>query len=142
MPNLMSEPNENGMPSVTSWIEAYGRAWRDRDDDAVGELFTNGAVYRSHPFREPLRGREAIRDYWRQATGPLTSIVVTFGRPIADGCRAAVEWWAVLGDGQAATTLPGALILRFDEHGQCEELREYWHVQEGRGIPAPSGWGQ
>ncbi len=65
MPNLMSELNENGIPSVPSWIEAYGRAWRDRDEGAVGELFADGAVYRSHPFREPLRGREAILGYWR-----------------------------------------------------------------------------
>ena len=142
MPGLMSELKEKGMPSVTSWIEAYGRAWRDRDDDAVGELFTDRAVYRSHPFREPLRGREAIRGYWRQATGPLTSVDVEFGRPIADGHHAAVEWWAILGDGQAEMTLPGALILRFDEHGQCEELREYWHLQEDRSIPAPGGWGE
>jgi len=130
------------LPSVASWIEAYGRAWRERDDQAVGELFTDGAVYRSHPFREPLAGREAIRAYWRQATGPQTSIALEFGRPITDGPRAAVEWWAILGEEQAVMTLPGMLILRFDQSGQCEELREYWHLQEDKSIPAPGGWGQ
>ena len=69
------------MQSVHDWIKAYGRAWEDRDDDAVGELFFPGAIYRSHPFREPLRGRDAIRTYWRQATGSLTGISLTFGRP-------------------------------------------------------------
>ena len=69
------------MPSVHDWIKAYGRAWEDRDDHAVGELFTPGAIYRSHPFREPLRGRDAIRTYWRQATGSLTGISLTFGPP-------------------------------------------------------------
>ena len=78
---------ETDVPSVHDWIKAYGRAWEDRDDDAVGELFAPGAIYRSHPFREPLRGRDAIRTYWRQATGSLTGISLTFGRPITDGAR-------------------------------------------------------
>lgn len=130
------------MSFIDSWIEAYGRAWEDRDDHAVGELFAPSAIYWSHPFREPFRGRGAIRAYWRQATGSLTGITVKFGLPIANGSRAAVEWWAILGGDQGTATLPGALILRFDRDGYCEELREYWHVDESRAIPAPTGWGQ
>jgi len=139
-----SAPSQEGndMLSIASWIEAYRRAWEDRNDLAVGELFTQDAIYRSHPFREPLLGREAIRAYWRQATDSLTSVAVEFGRPVTGGSRAAVEWWAILRDEDTATTLPGALILRFDRHGRCEELREYWHLEEGRSIPAPHGWGQ
>jgi len=130
------------VPSVHDWIKAYGRAWEDRDDHAVGELFTPDATYRSHPFREPLRGRDAIRAYWRQATGSLTSASLTFGRPITEGAHTAVEWWAILRSGQGTATLPGALILRFSPDGRCEELREYWHLDEDHAIPAPAGWGQ
>ncbi len=130
------------MTPVTSWIEAYRRAWEDRDDEALGALFTRDAVYRSHPFRDPLRGREAIRAYWRDATGPLTSAAVEFGMPVTDGPRTAVEWWAILRDEQATSTLPGALLLRFDDQGKCEELREYWHIAAGQDIPAPPGWGR
>ena len=123
------------MPSVHDWIKAYGRAWEDRDDDAVGELFFPGAIYRSHPFREPLRGRDAIRTYWRQATGSLTGISLTFGRPITDGAHTSVEWWAILRSDQGTATLSGALILRFGTDGRCEELREYWHLDEDHAIP-------
>ena len=130
------------MPSVHDWIKAYGRAWEDRDDDAVGELFFPGAIYRSHPFREPLRGRDAIRTYWRQATGSLTGISLTFGRPITDGAHTSVEWWAILRSDQETATLSGALILRFGPDGRCEELREYWHLDEDHAIPAPDGWGR
>lgn len=130
------------MLPIADWIEGYRSAWEDRDDQAAGELFTDGAVYWSHPFRQPFRGREAIRGYWRQATGSLTGITLTFGRPIADGSRAAVEWWAILHSDQGTATLPGALILRFDQDGSCEELREYWHLEQDRAIPAPDGWGQ
>ena len=130
------------MLSVNDWIEAYGRAWETRDDQAVGELFSNDAAYWSHPFRQPFHGRDAIRAYWRQATGSLTGISLNFGRPIADGSRAAVEWWAILHGDQQTATLPGALILRFDRNGCCEELREYWHLDQDRAIAAPEGWGR
>jgi ketosteroid isomerase-like protein len=33
--------------TVDEWVEAYGRAWREKDADAVVELFTEDAEYRS-----------------------------------------------------------------------------------------------
>ena len=49
---------------------------------------------------------------------------------------------ASLHSDEGTVTLPGALILRFDPNGYCEELREYWHLDPDRAIPAPEGWGQ
>ena len=126
--------------TVTQWIEAYGRAWRERDPDAAAALFTADAVYRAHPLREPHRGQAAIREYWSGATGRQAEIDLRFGTPIVAGERAAVEWWAqMLSDGEEVT-LPGILYLRFAPDGRCEELREAWHAQEGRTAP-PDGWG-
>ncbi len=130
------------MIPIDRWIGAYGQAWEDGDDEAVAELFTPEAIYRSHPFREPIRGRDAIRAYWRQATGDLTGVSLKFGLPIANGSRAAVEWWAILTSDQGTATLPGALIVAFDPNGYCAELREYWHLDEDHAISAPDGWGQ
>jgi hypothetical protein len=57
------------MLSIDRWISAYGRAWEDGDDPAVAELFTQDAIYRSHPFREPMR--EAVRSAPIGARRPL-----------------------------------------------------------------------
>ncbi|MGH2555676.1 MAG: nuclear transport factor 2 family protein [Actinomycetota bacterium] len=122
------------------WLELYGKAWRERDAKGLGEIFTDNAVYRSQPFREPHVGTEAIREYWRQATADQEEIDLRFGTPIVAGSRAAVEWWAQIRTGGEEITLPGILYLRFAADGRCEELREAWHVQEGRHDP-PSGWG-
>jgi hypothetical protein len=37
-------------------------------------------------------------------------------------------------------TLPGCLLLDFDDNGLCTALREYWHFQPGSYSPPP-GWG-
>jgi SnoaL-like protein len=122
------------------WLELYGKAWRERDAEVLGEIFTENAVYRSQPFREPHVGTEAIREYWRQATADQEEIDLRFGTPIVAGNRAAVEWWAQIRTGAEEVTLPGILYLRFAADGRCEELREAWHVEEGRHDPPP-GWG-
>ena len=127
---------------VRSWIDRYGRAWRDRDADAAAEIFTEDAIYRAHPFRAPHVGRDAIRAYWRDATATQRRIDLRFGEPVVAGSKAAVEWWAVIDEErEGEVTLPGCLLLRFREDGRCEELREYWHLEPGRREP-PDGWGR
>jgi hypothetical protein len=123
------------------WIEAYGRAWEDRDPDAAAALFTEEAVYRAHPFREPHLGTVGVRTYWAQATATQADVQVRFGAPILSGEKVSVEWWTTMWAEGEEITIPGCLLLRFAPDGRCEELREYWHVEPGRHEP-PDGWGR
>jgi len=127
--------------TVDEWAERYGRAWEDADEDAIAALFTEDAVYRSAPFREPFRGESELRAYWRRGAGVQKQVRVRMGTPFVDGERAAVEWWTTMYDpDDGEVTLPGCLLLRFAPDGRCSELREYWHVQPGRHEPH-DGWG-
>jgi uncharacterized protein (TIGR02246 family) len=130
------------------WIDAYAQAWRDKDADAVAALFTPGASYLSHPTGGPHQGRKAIRAYWTRATATQRHLDLRFGQPIVAGSRAAVEWWAVMGDpdwgplrADDSVTLPGCLVLRFVPGGLCAALREYWNADFGRAQAASPGWG-
>jgi uncharacterized protein (TIGR02246 family) len=126
---------------VEAWLEAYRRAWEDADPDAAAALFTEDAVYRSSPFREPHLGRDGVREYWAKATGTQSGTRVRMGRPVVDGDRVAVEWWATYADAdEGEGTLPGILMLRFAPDGRCAELRETWNWEEGRREPH-EGWG-
>jgi ketosteroid isomerase-like protein len=131
---------EEATMTVEEWIEAYGRAWREKDASAAAALFTADAVYRSHPLREPHVGMEATHRYWSRATGDQEEFELRFGTPIVAGDRAAVEWWAQMRVDGDDVTLPGILYLRFAPDGRCEELREAWHFEDGR-HPPPPGWG-
>ncbi len=124
-----------------AWIEAYGRAWEERDPDAAAALFTEDALYKVTPFRSAHAGREAIREYWRSATSSQDRVRVRFGEPVAAGERVSVEWWTTLvTDGGDDLTLTGCLLLRFGDDGLCTELREYWFAEPGTHDPPP-GWG-
>ncbi len=128
-------------PSARTWLDLYATAWEQADADAVTELFTDSASYRSHIFRAPHLGRDAIRAYWERATSTQSDISVRFGLPLVDQDRVAAEWWTTFrDDDDGEVTLPGCLILRFAKDGRCEDLREYWHFAPGRQEPH-DGWG-
>jgi predicted SnoaL-like aldol condensation-catalyzing enzyme len=125
---------------VDEWLERYRIAWEEGDPEAAAALFTEDAVYRSSPFREPHLGQEGVRDYWVQATSSQNEARVRLGSPITEGNKVAVEWWATMRDDGAEITLPGTLFLRFAPDGRCEELRETWNVAEET-VDPPPGWG-
>lgn len=132
----------------TEWIEQYAEAWRAKDHDALLKLFTPDAVYHSSPTAAPHHGAEQIAAYWKQATHSQSDLDLVFGVPLTQGHRTAVEWWATLRDPEWKpgadndwVTLPGCLIVRFDESGLCDELWEYYNPVFGRKIDAPAGFG-
>ena len=125
----------------TDWLTRYRRAWMEKDADAAARLFTEAAIYREQAFQEPFVGRAAIRDYWSRVTASQSKVELRYGRPVVDGHRLAVEWWANLQTNDGPLTLAGEFLLLFAETGECRELREYWVLTQGR-VEPPAGWGE
>jgi hypothetical protein len=110
------------------------------DVAAAMALYTPDVVYRSHPFREPRRGHDGVRAYTRDAFGEEEEQDPHFGRPIARGSSAAVEYWTPMKENGEDMTLIGAVVLLFDPEGLVAESREYWFLAPGRHEPY-EGWG-
>ena len=128
------------MIDVGTWAESYRQAWEQSDDEMAAALFTVDATYRSNIFEDPHVGRDGISAYWRQATSTQREIEVRMGRPIVEGPRASVEFWTTMENSDADITLPGCLLLEFDDDGLCRSLHEYYEVGEGR-LGPPGEWG-
>jgi len=122
--------------AARAWIDAWTRGWRDHDPEPIVAVYTEDAVFRSHPFREA----QTPRGYALQAFGEEESAEFRFGEPVAAGDRAAVEYWAVIRSGGKDWTLAGTTILRFAEDGRASYHLDYWTMEEGRRKPPP-GWG-
>lgn len=127
--------------ALEEWIDGYRLAWEQRDPEAAAELFAEDATYRSNIFEVAHEGRGGVRAYWEDVTSSQSDVTVTMGRPFVDGSRVAVEFWTRMGVAGEETTLPGCLLLEFDEQGLCRRLREYWHSAPGSMEP-PAGWGE
>lgn len=103
------------------WADTGSRAWPRRDSEAIAALYSDTAVYRSPPFREPDLGLTGVRRYLNEQLPAEENIQCRFGRPIVSGDRAAVEWWASWTEQGRDFTYAGMTVLRFDEHGQVVE---------------------
>ena len=119
------------------WAQVWERAWRDRDAQAIEALYGENCVFRTHPFRDA----EDPRAYVRRELPTESEVDARFGRPIVNGDRAAVEWWATLVEEGREITLAGFSWLRFGEDGLVVEQRDYWAQADGR-RPPPRPWGE
>jgi len=49
---------------VQDWLDRYVAAWKSYDPAAIGDLFSEDAEYRYHPWDEPEVGRDTIVSDW------------------------------------------------------------------------------
>jgi uncharacterized protein (TIGR02246 family) len=131
----------NTNEAARRWIDGWIRSWKALDAEGVASLYTEDAIFRSHPFREPHVGREGVRAYAQASFDEEKPLDVRFGEPLVEGDRAVVEYWAVLHINGKEVTLAGISVLRFDPDGRCSEQRDYWSMEEGRPRP-PQNWGR
>jgi SnoaL-like domain len=113
------------------WVEAWVRGWIAHDADLVASRYSDACEFRSHPFREPIRGRDGARQYAVQAFAEERTARPNFGVPVVDlDGRAAVEYRADITTiaGQE-TRLAGVSVLRFDSGGFVTEHRDYWAME-------------
>jgi hypothetical protein len=123
--------------AARAWIEAWEAGWPRKDVDRIAGRYRADAPYRSHPFRDVSTARE----YVTQAFGEEKLVRCWFGRPVVEGDRAAVEYWAILRSPDGSDiTIAGHSHLRFDDEGLVAEHRDYWSQREGEVRP-PAGWG-
>jgi hypothetical protein len=118
--------------AARAYVEGWTKGWQESDPDAIGALYAEGAVYRSHPFRQP---EKSARDYALRAFADEELVECRFGEPVIGGDRAAVEYWALLSADGEIETLAGIAVLRFGEDGRVVEQRDYWSMQPGRVEP-------
>jgi hypothetical protein len=71
-----------------------GAAWPERDAESIIALYAHDAIYRALAFREADEGVSGVRSYLARNFTVESEVECRFDEPIADGDRAAVQWWA------------------------------------------------
>ena len=115
-----------------SWLEAYGRAWRDRNPQAAADLFADDGTYQVTPFLEPMRGRPAILDYWSHVA--RTEQDIQFGYEVlAVTPEIGIARWSasfLIVPTGLPTKLDGIFLISLAPDGRCKSLMEWWHKQQ------------
>jgi hypothetical protein len=115
-----------------SWLEAYGKAWEKRDPEVAAGLFAEDGTYQVTPFLEPMRGRQAIFEYWCGVARTEENVQFGYEILVAKPEMNIARWWAsfVIVPQALKTKLDGIFVIALDGKGRCKSLREWWHKQQ------------
>lgn len=109
------------------FLAQYKEAWESRNADLAASLFTRDAHYWENPFGPPIVGREAIREYWKAATGKQEDIHFSVRNFFHQKYSLVIDWacaYRSVADG-ARRELAGIMIADF--YGdQVRTFRECW----------------
>ena len=114
---------------VQIWLDRYIAAWSSYDEEAIGDLFAEDAEYRYHPWDEDtLHGRAAIVGSWLSERDEPNSWAAHYDVWAFDGERASAigESRYTNPDGSFRDLYFNHFALRFDGHGKCVEVVEYF----------------
>lgn len=122
--------------TLQSWLDRYIDAWREPDRARIGELFSEDAEYRYHPFDDPVVGRDAIVASWLEEPDERDSWEARYEAFAVDGDRAVATGVTTYFEraGQPARIYDNAFVMAFDEHGRCRSFTEWFRTR-----PAPAG---
>jgi len=123
---------------VQGWLDRYVEAWRSYDPAAIGDLFSENAEYRYHPWDEPIRGRAEIVRAWVSPDGDESqrdesdTWDARYEAHVVEGDRAvAVGWSRYLATGDTPEKLyHNVYLLEFDAGGRCRSFTEYFVEQK------------
>jgi hypothetical protein len=120
------------LAGLTEWLDAYGKAWEDRDAEAAARLFTEDAVYQWGPFGRRLRGRVMIREAWAEAVEDQANVEFGYEVLTATARGGLARWWCAGDIGERAVRArdEGIFRLAFDETGLCSSLEEWFNSAE------------
>lgn len=115
---------------VQRWLDAYIAAWRSYDPIAIGDLFSEQAEYRYHPWEEPLRGREAIVEDWLANRDDPAGWDADYAPFAIEDDRVAVTGTSRYDDANGKRTYHNVFLCRFDGDGRCREFTELYTLQK------------
>ncbi|GGM28473.1 nuclear transport factor 2 family protein [Promicromonospora citrea] len=118
-----------GHEAVSTWVDAYERLWRTPGTDALGELFTDDATYRTSPWAEPVQGLPALAAFWEDGRdGPDEDFTMRSSVVAVDGATAVVRVEVDYGSGDRWRDL---WLLELTQDGRCTAFEE-WPIAPDR----------
>lgn len=114
-------------------VERFGTAWSAGDAHGLAEVFTDDGVLQPGPFDTPVRGRDAIAEYWKDIPREQAEIAFRYGEIYVAGPWFATEFRCTFRRRRTGESVDvrGALFCETAD-GKVAEMRIYWERKVGR----------
>ena len=126
---------------LTTWLEAYQRAWRTPGVESLDRLFCPDATYVPSPFSAPIRGLEAIARMWESERQGADEAFAMDSEVLAvDGDTGVARVEVRYGEPRRQT-YRDLWVVRLDKAGRCRHFEEwpFWPPGTPGGIAADPG---
>lgn len=117
--------------ALADWLDRYEQAWRTNDPDLIGDLFTEDAVYRWHPWEEPADGadgREEIVEGWLTEPDDPADWTLECEPVAVEGdiavARCETRYRATARG--PARVYHNIWVMTLDDDGRCSDFVEYY----------------
>ena len=133
---------------VQAWLDRYIAAWAAYDADAIGDLFTDDAIYRFHPSDDGFVGRDAIVRAWLEPSGDASgrdepgTWEARYEPFTVDGNRAVAVGWSRYFTDASKTSIEdlwdNVYLLEFGPDGRCRMFVESYVQRPSDRLERPS----
>jgi ketosteroid isomerase-like protein len=135
---------------VQAWLDRYIAAWATYDADAIGDLFTDDAIYRYHPSDDGFVGRDAIVRAWLDPHGDASTRdepgtwEARYEPFTVDGDRAVAIGFSRYYTDTSKSTIQdlwdNVYLLEFGPDGRCRSFTEAFVQRPPDRLDRESGW--
>ena len=135
---------------VQAWLDRYIAAWATYDADAIGDLFTDDAIYRYHPSDDGFVGRDAIVRAWLDPAGDASTrdepgTWDAHYEPFSvDGDRAVAIGWSRYYTDTSKSAIQdlwdNVYLLEFGPDGRCRAFTEAFVKRPPDRLDRESRW--
>ena len=119
---------------IREWLAAYRHAWSTDDTAEIAELFSEGVLYFTAPYREPLEGVEAVTAFWIGENEGGIPWSFEYQVLAQEGdlfvVRAVTTYPEGTSDAEGPETFHNLWLVRLDEDGRASEFVEYFMLVE------------
>lgn len=107
-------------------MQAYLDAFNAGDPDAVVALYAENATVEDPVGSEPIRGRQAIADFYARSTAYGATLHRDEPIRASHGNAAAMAFFVDIDLGQGPVTIRVIDVMTFDEAGKFSTMKAYW----------------
>ncbi len=115
---------------IRETIDRYIAFMNAADADSIAELYTEDATLEDPVGTEPLRGREAVRDFYARSVGNVT-LELTGSPRIAAG-QVAFPIHARIGGTEILEIID---VMVFNDDGLITSMRAFWSSDKFQPVP-------
>jgi hypothetical protein len=108
------------------WLETMGRAWTTKDAALAVSIFDKNASYAATPYRDALKGKEEIYEYWAKNMGTQENIKFDFEIVAIKDDYGLAHAWGSYQENEKEEFWDGIFWATFNEEDKCVTWKEWW----------------